>query len=669
MGVRLPWLSVFALLVVVVFHLPKPTVPYRAAPVAVGQTYCTTRTACVLTYHNDNERDGANANESILQASTLGSKAIPTPQWMAITDGQIYTQPLYIHQLQVSGLPTNVIYAATENNSVYAWNADGSNPAGTVLANVSLNDASDLAPGTTEIAVPYTDLPSCGIPNIQPEVGITGTPVIDVSVTPPVIYLVSKHEDIDSLGNKTYRHKLHGLAADTLQEVPGSPLILDAAFAASAPGYNPQNNLQRAGLTLVTGGGRSKIWVAWTSHCDGGTHNGYAMEFTYSYTGTPGYLSTYTVFNTESACTTQPCIGGIWMSGAAPAADANGNIYFSVGNGAARDEGAGSYANSVVRLSDGGLQDFYAPPVYRALNGGKTVVACTNPNPPRCPSPCKLDTTGQYCQLTLTSGDLDLGSGGVVLLSPTFKLNNPELVTAGKQGMIYVAFSGNMGHIDSHAATPAQYACATATAPTPGAIAQCWDGLPNPGTGDHGSRGVPAFLAGASGTVRYNYLYYVGVADVLKAFRFLNSVPVGVFSTGPATPSLAHKFAYPGASPALTWNGSQAGGIRNAILWALDTSSYGTTTHAAGPAVLYAYKAIPTGNGPGALGTELWDSSAYNVATPGNPGAVKFVIPTIADGKIFVAGGAPGYQPGSANCPIPSGVVQPTDCGAISMYQ
>ena len=666
----LPWLSFFAVLVSVVFHLAKPPVPHRAAPVAVGQTYCTTGTACVLTYHNDNNRDGANANESVLQASTLGSSAIPAPQWMGITDGQIFAQPLYVHQLALNGTPTNVVYTATQNNSLYAWDADSANPAGTVLASINLNDATDLGAGSTEIAVPYSDLPFCGSPNIQPEIGITGTPVIDVSVTPPVIYLVSKHEDIDSLGNKTYRHKLHALAADTLQELPGSPLILDSTFASSVPGYSAQYNLQRAALTLVSGGdGTSKVWVAWASHCDGGAHYGYAIEFTYSYSGTPGFLSTYSFFNTESACLKMPCTGGIWMSGGAPASDSQGNIYFAVGNGADKTQGTGEYSNSVVRLSDTGLQDYYSPPNYHALNAGKAVVACTNPNPPRCGSPCALDSTGQYCQLTLTQGDLDLGSGGVVLLAPTFALSNPEMVAAGKQGMIYVVYSNNMGHIDSQAANFAQYACATATAPAPGSIAQCWLGMPSPNTGNHGSHGTPAFLSGSAGKAQYNYLYYVGAGDVLRAFRFQNSNSLGLFNPGASTASSPHRFQYPGASPSLTWNGGQSGGVTGAVVWALDTSGFGILSKPAGPAVLYAYKAVPSGGGPGSLGAQLWDSSAYNTSVPGNPGAVKFMIPTVADGKIFVAGGAQGYQPTSANCPTPSASTQPTACGAITMYK
>jgi hypothetical protein len=648
-----------------------PFAAHKPMPVSVGKTYCIGATPCVLTYHNDGNRDGVNLFETVLQASTLGSSYNPAPQWMAVADGQIYTQPLYVHELVVNGIAKNVVFAATENNSVYAWDTDSTSSTGTVLASVNLNNASDLGSGYTEIAAPWSDMPSCGSPNIQPEIGITGTPVIDVSVTPPVMYLVSKHEDIDSSGNKTYRQKLHALQVDTLQELPGSPLNLDTAFGTnSVPGFDPQKTLQRAGLALtISGNGTSQIWASWGAICDGALHYGFEIGFTYNYSA-GGFSSSYDVFNPEAGCAQKSCIGGIWMGGAAPAVDADGNIYFAVGNGGDQGEGTTTFSNSVVRLNSSGLQDYYSPPDYDALNGGHVAVACTNPNPPKCPPPCKLDGTGHYCQLTLTTGDLDLGSGGVVLLSPSFKMNHPEIVAAGKQGMVYVVFADNMGHTDGHSVNPSQYACTTATTPTAGAIAQCFAALPgNASDTDRGSRGAPAFLSASVGTTQYNYLYFAGILDTLKAFKLENENGLGVFNITPYTPLSPHKFQFPGAPPSITWNAAQPANITNAIVWALDASAYGTFTNPAGPAVLYAYKAIPTGTGAGSLGTELWDTSAYNGTVPGNPGGVKFVAPTIADGKIFVAGGGQGYQPNTSNCPTPSATVQPTACGAITMYK
>jgi hypothetical protein len=638
----------------------------------LGQSYCTGHTPCVLTAHNDNNRDGVNQNESVLKASTLSSTNHPVPKWLATTDGELYAQPLYIHQLSISGSPKNVVYAVTENNSVYAFDSDSNSASGTILTQVNLNNASDLAPGSTEIAVPYTDLPgACTL--VAPEVGINGTPVIDVSVTPPVMYVVSKHEDVDSQGVKTYRHKLHGLYVDTLQEIPGSPVIIDSTFESTyAPGLNPLDHLQRPGLALIPStDGASKIWVSWGSNCDKVPYFGFAIEFTYNYDAS-NFSDAYTVVNTASSCQAQPCQNGIWMSGAAPAVDSSGNLYLASGNGADENQGDGEYSNSILRINDSGLQDFYTPPDYHALNVGKLVVACTNPHPTSCPSPCAFDSTGQYCQVTLDRNDWDLGAGGVLLLSPSFKLTNPEILASGKQGMIYVAYANNLGHIDAQSVNSTEYACTISNAPASGAVAQCFQGFPtstNPTHNNSGLRASPAFLAGNSGS-EYNFLYAAGVDDVLKVFLFENHGGVGRFLTTPGTAISPHVFES-GASPVVTWNNNAGGTIKDGIVWVLDTTGAGNVGGPpAKPAVLFAYRAIPTSEHPTtALGKELWDTSAYDSTNPGNPGSIKFAVPMIVDGKIFMGGGAPGYQVGSANCPVPSVTVQPTACGGLAMFQ
>jgi len=664
---RLKSISVFVLLPILL-----PLVAHSAevpkSRLKPEQTYCGPNVPCVLTYHNDGNRDGVNPNESVLKASTLSSSNHPVPQWLATVDGQIYAQPLYIHQLQVSGVGKNVVFVATENNSVYSLDSDSSSTTGTVLAQINLNNASDLGAGYTEIAVPYTDLPqSCS--TIVPEAGVTSTPVIDVSVSPPVLYVVTKHEDVSSTGVKSYRQKLHGLYGDTLQEIPGSPVVLDTTFAQNnAPAFNPLSNGQRPGLALVVeANGVSKMWVAWGSHCDVLPYSGMAIEFSYNY-DTAGFGNTYTVFNAESACTKQPCQSGIWMGGGAPAVDASGNVYLSTGNGADKFQGAGEYSNSIVRLNDSGLQDFYSPPDFDALSRGKQYVACANPNPPNCPSPCSWDSTHQYCQWDLIRDDFDVASGGVVLFNPTFGLSNPQMLGGGKEGMLYNVFATNMGHIDAHNEESSEWACTTGTAPAPGTIAQCFLGfnLASDTENTEGSWGTPAFLAGNSaGKGHANNLYVAGNQNVLRAYALKNESGVGILATKPSMPVSGHKYSYPGASPSVTWNQS-AEDLDDAIVWTLENGSYGKLNRPAGAAILFAYKAIPD---DGSLGPELWDTSAYSNTTPGSPGAVKFVVPTIVDGKIFLAGGAQGYEPGTSNCPVPSVTVQPTACGGIAMFK
>ena len=663
--------AAIALLLLGAIYVGSSRVPAPGNRLSVGQTYCMGSTPCVLTAHNDNNRDGTNPHETILQATKLNATHHPTPRWMANTDAPIYTQPLYVHQLTVNGVAKNVAFVATEGNSVYAFDSDSASTAGTVLAQANLNDASDLGSGVTEIAVPYTDLPSaCSL--VAPEVGITGTPVIDVSVTPPVMYVVTKHEDIDSQGGKTYRQKLHGLYADTLQEIPGSPYLIDSNFASQhAPRFDPLYNHQRAGLTLVTGANNTaKIWVSWASNCDRTPYFGLEMAFTYNYTPTPGFAKMLTVSNAESSCQAQPCMSGIWMGNAAPAADAGGNVYFSTGNGADEFQGAGEYSNSILKVSDKGLVDFYSPPDYHALNVGNILVACSNPNPPNCPPPCALDTTGQYCQVTLLVDDWDLSGGGVVLLAPTFALPHPEIVATGKQGMIYTAFADHLGHMDGQTANSDKYACMAANAPAAGTIAQCFQGfvlnILKTQT-DSGMRGAPAFLAGGAGTDE-DFLYGAGLQDVLKAYQLVKQAGAGVFNTTPKTPASAHVFKS-GTSPSVTWNNTSAHAT-NAIVWAIDPVGAPHPGKSVANEVLFAYRAVPSSqNANGALGAALWDTTAYAATNPGNPGAVKFPVPTVVDGKIFLGGGAQNYSPATPTCPVPTATVQPTTCGGFVMYQ
>ena len=618
------------------------------SPFSITQTYCTGTTPCVTTYHNDNNRDGTNPNETTLSASTLGTSGhTPSPQYMVTTDGQIYAQPLYIKSMSINGSTHNAVYVATENNTVYAM--DGGS--GSTLLSMNLNNASDLS-GYTEIAVPYSDLPnSCG--NIAPEVGITGTPVIDVSITPPVIWLVTKHEDVNG-STKTYRQKLHGLFATTLQEIPGSPLVLDSAWAtANSVSYDPLANHQRSGLAL-TGqtSGTANIVVAWASHCDKPNYNGLAVGFAYSYSG--GTLSTTWAFNPESGSSATSPQGGIWMGGGAPAIDPDSHAFFSTGNGDASNQGTGEYSDSVIRLKNNGtgtLDDYYTPPDYVALNGvlGGASVACTQPNT-TCPSPCaSTGSPNYYCNLSINGDDWDLASAG------------------GNQGMLYVVYGHSMGHIDSESSNPSEYPCTQASSTASGTIAQCFFGITTPtavtGKGIHST---PAFLAGGTLTGQQNYLYVVGSGDVLNAWNFQNSSGYGTFNATQATES-GHTFNYPGSTPSVTWSGSGTVG-NTAIVWVLDNSNFGKITPmtAAQASVLYAYAAIPSS---GTL-TALWNSSSYNTTTPGSPGAVKFIPPTIVDGKIFMGGGAQGYEPGSTNCPAPTtSNGEPTACGGLTMFQ
>jgi hypothetical protein len=609
--------------------------------VTVGQTYCAGQTPCVLTYHNDNNRDGVNSNEQTFLASQ-GIDPVVTEE--VVVDGQIYAQPLYIHQLLVPpGLYHDMAFVATENNSVYAIDTN----TGAIIAHASLNATG--TGGTTETAVPYTDLPDDGnmgpCTNIVPEVGITGTPVIDASVTPPVLYVVSKHEDTTN-GAKTWVQKLHALDTATLAELPGSPVII------AAPTFNALVENQRAALALEPGqSGQANVYIAWGSHCDSDTptadFRGYVMQYQYSYTA--GTLSFLMVFNDETL--TEAKDGGIWMGGGGPVIDSEDNVYVPTGNGNFAVKG-GAYGNSVVKLSSSlSLQDFYTPPDWKQLNVGG-LVSCGTPCQPAC---------GSQCQVTLPQGDYDVAGGGVVLMTPSFALNNPELLAVGKQGMMYVIYTNSpMGGLDAGNGNPTTVACTTATKPTAGAIAQCFEGmlLPDPYTerASAGNRGTPVFWAGNNAE---NYLYTVGASDSLRAFQMVNNAGVGTFPNYLTPATSTTTFSYPGGTPSLTSNST--GNDADAIVWVLNTAGNGTISEsgvpkAATPAVLYAYTAMPNGSSM----TQLWYSKSLGKEMPG---AVKFVPPTVVDGKILIGGGTPGYMPGGTNCPT-----FPTACGQLTVY-
>jgi hypothetical protein len=370
------------------------------------------------------------------------------------------------------------------------------------------------------------------------------------------------------------------------------------------------------------------------------------MEFDYNYS-TLAFNTGTDVFNTESG--TGATQGGIWMAGGAPAVG-SGSIFFSVGNGGL---GAGNYGESVVKL-DGEMAftGSYTPNDALALNNGSALgngnVSCGPTNPSYC---------GSNDQITLTSADWDLGSGGVVLLNPNPSLGsgNSELVAAGKQGMLYV-LKQSLAQAVTDASDQKTYACdPTNTAVIP----QCFQAIALSsnlnGKPDWGNRATPAFWGASS----YNLLYMAGLSDVLNAYQLSTSgTSAGTFNTVP-TWSSVQTWGSLGASPVVTWDSNSTG---DAIVWALDNHKFGTTNgNSAGPAQLFAYKAASSGSSVAPL--------AYSSSTSTTmPGAVKFTVPTIVDGKIIIGGGAPSYVINQGNCQAPWTGTN-FQCGQLTILQ
>jgi hypothetical protein len=525
---------------------------------------CTQSTdPCVLTYHNNNMRDGVNPNELILTPSNIVNTKTRRQFGRLFTtvnlDGEIYAQPLFMYNVTINGVAhRNAVFVATEGDSVYAFDAaseTGSTP-DPLWQKLLLHQ--------DEVPVPDSDLPRA-CTNINPRVGVTGTPVMDVSKG--VLYLVSKTKNTKDGSFHQWLNAVN--VANGLPRYGGRVEI-------TSPGFDPLAQNQRAGLAL---GPNGHVYIAWASHCDGGSYHGWVMEYMVN---SMNALQQVNVFNE----TPQGSAGGIWQAGGAPALDASGNLFLSTGNGTfdapaivpGQDPGP-DYGSSVLKLSSAlAVGDAFTPQDEKVINNKQN--------------------------------DLDLGSGGVVLINTT---NPPELVAAGKDQHIYVMNQTNLGGFEGYNDDCISMRC----------NANILQDLPNvlqrlcPG-GDPGNWATPAFFD--------NKLYVVGSEDKLRAFS-LNTA-TGKFEETPVLVS-GRTFCYPGATPSISANGTSYG-----IVWVLDSTKYGNPpTKTAGPAVLYAYDAEATGMNASAL-----FASNRNVSDQA-PNAVKFVPPTIGNGKVFVAGG------------------------------
>ena len=347
--------------------------------------------AGVLTYHNDPMRTGENRNERILSPSNVNPSSFGE-QFSVPVDGNIYAQPLYVPHLAIPGKGIhNVVFVSTQNNSLYAFDAE--NPAGETLWHVNLGPP-----------VPWEAQPPGNCNSIAPKIGITSTPVID----PPsnTIYVVARTFEPPA----NFQYSLHAIDLSTGAEHSGSPAAFSGNVAGKGTGskknrrtFDPSLQLQRAGL-LLSGG---HLYAAFASNCDYGDYHGWVFVYN------ARDLSQESVFIT----TPNGESGGIWQAGAGPAMDPDGKIYVSVADGSFEPTpSAQNYGDTFLKLAftDAGLHpsDYFAP----------------------------------YNQQKLDRVNLDLGSGGITAL-PDHAGAHPHLVIgAGKEGTIYLADRDNMGH-------------------------------------------------------------------------------------------------------------------------------------------------------------------------------------------------------------------------------
>lgn len=356
----------------------------RALSSAVGQTTIPGNVS-VLTYKYDNFRTGANTHETILTPANVDvrhfGKRVAYP-----VDGQIYAQPLYLPGVTIGGQVHNVVFVATEHDSVYAFDANTQDVGKGLLWHTSFLLTNALTPTNGDV--------SCN--DTIPEMGITGTPVIDARTGTLYVVAFTKEQ-----GRFIYR--LHALDVTTGQ--PKASMLIQASVAGYGLGssggrvaFDARHERQRAGLVL---GNNGRIYIAWGSFCDNKPYHGWVMS--YAFDGT--MLRQVNVFNDTSDAQQ----GGLWGSGGALAADDNDNIYYISGNGSFNlNTGGNSSGDSVVMLSpDLRLRDYFTP----------------------------------FNQSCLSHIDADLGSSG-----PLLEPDHPVIIAAGKEGRIYVINRNHMGH-------------------------------------------------------------------------------------------------------------------------------------------------------------------------------------------------------------------------------
>jgi hypothetical protein len=503
----------------------------------------------VYTYHNDLARDGANTREYALTPANVNTSSFGK-LFSCTVDGAVYTQPLWVANLSVGGAVHNVVFVATQHDTLYAFDADA-NPC-TQLWKVSLIDTGHGATAG-ETAVPagtpdYLVGLAPGPENaITPEIGVTGTPVIDPAAA--ILYVVAKSVDA---GRTNFFQRLHAIDLATGNEKSGSPLSIAASYPGSGDGgttvaFSPRWEHQRAGLALVNG----TVYVAWGSHDDVLPWYGWIVGYTYN----------GSAFAQSAALNVTPNVGegGIWMGGGAPSADANGHLYLLTGNGAF------DVTNTTGPTNDYG-------DCFLQLDSGLAVSSWFTPS----------DQANDF------ANDLDFGSGGSALVLNLSTGPQHLVIGGGKDGVLYLLNGDTMG------------------------------GSGDPNAWQYFSLGNAIFATAAFWN---NTLYIAPVGAPMLAYAFNTST--NLFNTTQTSQSAA-TFGFPGATPSVSANGAAS----NGIVWGIDsTSSCTGEALTCGPSVLHAYSATD-------LTTELWNNSMVGADTAGN--AVKFTVPTVANGKVYV---------------------------------
>jgi hypothetical protein len=374
----------------------------NSATLSVTVTVPATVGTDVVTSKNDQARSGQNLTESMLTPANVNATTFGLLRVLSV-DGKVDAQPLYLSQLALGTSVHNVVFVATEHDSVYAMDAD----TGTTLWHVSM-----LLPAE----VP-SDTRNCG--QVSPEIGITATPVIDrAAAAHGVMYVVAMSKDASAI----YHQRLHALDITTGAELFGGPKEISGTYptaGGAATSFDGGQYEERAALLLS----QAVVYTSWTSHCDAAPYTGWIIAYDQK------TLAQKSILNVA------PNSGGrgpaIWMAGGGPAADSAGNIYLLTANGvfettldAQGFPNKQDYGNSFLKLT----------PAAGALS--------------------VADYFAMWNEVAESNSDTDLGSGGQMLLPDLSDESNAVrhlVVGAGKDGNIYVADRDAMGKFNASA--------------------------------------------------------------------------------------------------------------------------------------------------------------------------------------------------------------------------
>ncbi len=475
---------------------------------------CVAGSVSVLTYHNDNVRDGVNLNETTLNLANVNSRQFGK-LFAQHVDGQIYAQPLYVPNLTVGGHRHNVVFVATENDTVYAF--DG--------------DTSQAALWKKHLATAVSNNDEEGI---KPLLGITSTPVIDTSTG--TMYVLT--DGMES-GHKVFR--LHALNVATGAEKFGGPVVVSGTVDGSGRDSDhghitlETSCYQRDGLALNPAS--NDVYISF-GHCS----HGWVLAYD------KASLRQTAIVN----MTPDGAGGGLW--GGTPAIDeTTGDVYLL--SGVDIGDPAPDYNDSAMRLqSNLHILDYFKP---------------SN-------------------EAWLRQNDADLGSGSPIVMPENSSHYPHELIGGGKDGRVFVINRDDMGgyqqtdHVIQEVQTGTSQFDNIFSTPT------FWNGT----------------------------VYYHCNGDVVKAYSWNSDT--GLISTRPISKGNDVYQAH-GATASLSSNGTSEG-----ILWEIEN----TNQPSGGAAVLHAYKATN-------LQDELYKSTQEGNRDKAGP-AVKFTVPTVADGHVYV---------------------------------